>query len=111
MTNVIAFPKAKKDTPPLTMEELYENVESTRKEHVEFVMDEILSFAFARAAEEGFNLADEDCLKTTALLVESFRSALYNSVGIDHPFHPMAEDVFKITDENDETVDILSKDE
>lgn len=110
MTNVIAFPKAKRDTPPQSMEELYENVESTRKEHIEFLMDEILSFVFSRAYEEGFNLSDEDCLKTTALLVESFRAALYNTAGIDHPFHPMANDVFKI--ENvEEDVDILSKDE
>lgn len=110
MSNVIAFPKGKKDTPPQSMEELLENVEFTRKEHIEYVMDEVLSFAFSRVYDEGFDLGQEDCLKTTALLVESFRSALYNTCGIHHPFHEMANDVFNIVD-GDESVDILSKDE
>ena len=110
MSNVIAFPKAKKDTPPQTMEELLESVELTRKEHIEFVMDEVLSFAFSRVYDEGFDLGKEECLKTTALLVESFRSALYNTVGLEHPFHPMAEDVFNIVDA-EETVDIFSNEE
>jgi hypothetical protein len=110
MSNVIAFPKAKRDSPPQSMEELLENVEFTRKEHIEYVMDEVLSFAFSRVYDEGFDLGQEDCLKTTALLVESFRSALYNTCGLHHPFHEMANDVFNIVD-GDEAVDILSKDE
>lgn len=111
MSNVIAFPKAKRDTPPQSMEELLENVEFTRREHVEYVMDEVLSFAFSRVYDEGFDLGSEDCLKTTALLVESFRSALYKTVGLDHPFHIMADDVFNIVDGTEESVDIISKDE
>lgn len=96
MTNVIAFPKAKRDSPPQTMEELLENVESTRKEHIEFVLDEILSFVFTRAYDEGFDLGNEDNIKPTALLVEAFRSAMYNTVGIYHAFHPMAESIFNV---------------
>lgn len=110
MTNVIAFPKGKKDSPPQTMEELLETVEMTRKEHVEYVMDETLSFVFSRVYDEGFDLGSEECLKTTALLVESFKSALYKACGIHHPFHEMADSVFNIV-EDDESVDILSKDD
>lgn len=106
MSNVIVFPKGKRDTPPQSMEELLENVEFTRKEHIEYVMDEVLSFVFSRVYEDGFDLGAEECLKTTALLVESMRSALYKTVGIEHAFHAMAEDVFNIVDAN-ESVDIL----
>ena len=71
--NVVIFPKAKRGTPPQTMEELLETVETTRKEHAEFLMDDILSFVFSRCYEEGFDLNQDHCLKSTALLVESFR--------------------------------------
>ena len=112
MSNVIAFPRQKRDSPPQTMEELLETVETTRKEHVEYIMDEALSFVFGRVYDEGFDLGSEDCLKTTSMLVEAFRSAMYKSVGIDHPFHDIAESVFNIVDEFDEdvklTVDIKS---
>ena len=112
MSNVIVFPKGKKDTPPQSMEELLENVESTRKEHIEYVMDEVLSYVFSRVYDDGFDLGDEECLKTTALLVESMRSALYKTAGIFHAFHVMAEDVFNIVDaETNESVDILSENE
>lgn len=106
MSNVIAFPRQKRDSPPQTMEELLETVETTRKEHIEYIMDEALAFVFGRVYDEGFDLGDEDCLKTTALLVESFRSAMYKSVGINHPFHAMADSVFNIVDEIDEDVEI-----
>ena len=94
MSNVIMFPKNKKGSPPQSMEELLENVETTRKEHAEFIVDDIMQFAFGREYEEGFDLADEKNVKSTALLVESLRAALYNSVGIEHPFHALAESVF-----------------
>lgn len=94
MTNVIAFPKAKRDTPPQSMEELLENVESTRKEHIEYLMDETLSFLFQRVYDEGFDLGTEDCFKTTACLVEATRAALYKTAGIYHPLHDFAETSF-----------------
>jgi len=106
MSNVIAFPRQKRDSPPQTMEELLENVESTRKEHIEYIMDEALTFVFGRVYDEGFDLGNEECLKTTALLVEAFRSAMYKTVGINHPFHAMAESVFNITDEFDQDIEI-----
>lgn len=94
MTNVIAFPKAKRDTPPQSMEELLENVESTRKEHIEYLMDETLSFLFQRVYEEGFDLGADECFKTTACLVEATRAALYKTAGIHHPLHDFAENSF-----------------
>lgn len=94
MSNVVIFPKQKKDAPPITMEEIYENVAEARREHIEFLLDDVLAFAFQRCYEEGFNLGNDDCLKSTALLVESFRAGLYNTVGIPHPLHTTAETIF-----------------
>lgn len=94
MSNIVLFPKQKKDTPPITIEQLYENVEITRREHIEFLIDDVFSFVFQRCQEEGFDLSLDQCLKTTGLVVESFRAGLYNTVGIDHPLHKVAETLF-----------------
>jgi hypothetical protein len=94
MSNVVIFPKQKKDTPPLTIEQLYENVEGARKEHIEFLLDEVLSFVFQRCYEEGFDLGADECLKTTGLVVESLRAGLYNTVSIPHALHQVADTLF-----------------
>lgn len=104
--NVIQFPKLKRNTPPLSIEELNKNIEETRKEHVEYVIDETMSFAFQRAYDEGFDLGEDDCFKVTAMLVEAYRAALYKSVGIYHPLHDFADTAFAITDDEGNPVDM-----
>lgn len=96
--NVVFFPKTKKNTPAQTMAELIQSVEGVKKEQIEFLIDDTMSFIFSRLYEEGFNLAQEHCTKSTALLIESFRAALYNSVGMNHPLQDMSENMFKIID-------------
>lgn len=105
MTNVIAFPGSKRKTPPQTMEELLESVEETRREHIEYLIDDILPFVFQRCLDEGFDLGTDDCLKSTALLVESFRAALYNTAGIEHNLHSVAEQCFKLEEVEPETTE------
>lgn len=94
MSNVIAFPKGKKDSPPQTIEELQAKVNETRKEHIDYIVEESMSFIFSRCYEEGFDLGQEECIKTTSLAVESFKAALYNTVGIKHPLHVLADGMF-----------------
>lgn len=108
MTNVIAFPKGKRDTPPQSMEELLENVETTRKEHIEYIMDETLAVFFQRAYDEGFDLGADECFKTTACLVEAARAALYKTAGIYHPLHDFAENSFHL---EEKPVDIQNETE
>lgn len=95
MSNVIAFPKGKRDSPPQSMEELEAKVSETRKEHIEYLIDDMLSFVFARCQDEGFDLSQESCVKTTGMLLETFRAALYNTVGLSHPLTILAESMFR----------------
>lgn len=92
--NIIVFPKIKRGAPANSIDEIMENVETARKEQVEFILDDLLTVVFERAFFEGFKLADDGHTKATALLVESFRAALYKTVGIFHPLHEVAESVF-----------------
>ena len=94
MSNIVLFPKQKKDSPPMTIEQLYESVEGTRREQIEYLIDDVLSFVFQRCYEEGFDLGQDKCLKTTGLVVESFRAGLYNTISMEHPLHKVAETLF-----------------
>lgn len=108
--NVVMFPKAKRDSPLNTREEVEAKVTEGRREHIEYIIDETLSFVFSRCYEEGFNLNDDDCFKTTGMLVEAMRAALLKSVGISHPLHSLAEELF-VSDEDaiEQTQNIMSK--
>lgn len=117
MSNVIVFPKAKKGAPANNIDEILENVEMARREQVEFIIDETLSMVFSRCYQEGFDLTSDRCIKTTALVVESLRAALYNTAGIGHSLHDVAEQLFTneaeaqaqterlLTDDSDEEYD------
>lgn len=107
--NIIKFPKGKKDAPPQSLEETLERVETARKEHIEYVVDEVLSYAFSRLADEGFDLADEDHAKHTALLIKSFEAALYKCSRLDHPLHELAEKMFTFENDVEIAVDFLIK--
>lgn len=94
MSNVIVFPKAKKGAPANSIDEILENVEMARREQVEMLIDDTLSFVFSRCYQEGFDLTEDRCVKTTALVVESLRAALYNTCNIRHSLHDVAEQLF-----------------
>jgi len=107
MTNVVKFPKQKKNSPPQSMEELLEGVEETRKEHVEFLLDEILSNSFRILYEEGFDLGKDECVNSTAFMIEAFKAAIYRSVGIEHTLQEIADQVMLVT-EDEISVDNIS---
>ena len=94
MNNVIVFPKAKKGAPANSIDEILENMEVVRKEQVEMLLDETLSFVFGRCYQEGFDLSADRCVKPTAMVVEALRAALYSTAGMSHGLHAAAEQLF-----------------
>lgn len=99
-SNIITFPKAKKNHPPQSLDEVMETVTESRKEHIELFMENILPFIFSAAADMSLDLAKEECTKSTALFVESFKSALYDTCGLDHVLQQFAEQSFEFLDDD-----------
>lgn len=99
-SNIIAFPKAKKNHLPQSLDEVFEAVEESRKEHIELFMENILPFIFSAAADMNLDLSKEECTKSTALFVESFKSALYDTCGINHVLQQVAEQSFELLDDD-----------
>lgn len=94
MNNVIVFPKAKKGAPANSIDEILENMETVRKEQVEMLIDDTLSYVFSRCYQEGFDLSADHCVKPTAMVVEAMRAALYKTAGMSHGLHDTAEQLF-----------------
>ena len=94
MNNVIVFPRSKKGAPANSIDEILENVEQARREQVELLIDDTLSFVFSRCYAEGFDLTDDRCVKATALVVESLHASLYKTSGIPHTLHDVADQMF-----------------
>ena len=106
MTNVVAFPKAHKDAPAQSLEEVIERVSENRREHVNHIVDELGSFFVARAYDEGFPIDGDDCFKDVILVVEAMRSAMYKSVGLEHPIQTVVDNVISLGDDSLTDVEI-----
>jgi hypothetical protein len=94
VNNVIVFPKTKKGTPANSIDEILEKVGDARREHIEMLIDATLANVFSHCYQEGFDLTEDRCVKTTALVVESLRAALYNTCNMEHSLHGFAEQLF-----------------
>ena len=99
-SNVIAFPKAKKNHPPQSIDEVIETVVSSRKEHVEMFLEGVLPLIFSNAYDFGLDLSKPECNKPTALFIESLKAALYSSCNLDHVLHEFSEQAFEMIDED-----------
>lgn len=85
--NVVVFPKRKKNTPPQSLEEIRNSIDNARKQHVEILLDEFMSYITSRAYEEGFDFTITHTFKSTFFVQDAIRAALYKTKEIEHPLH------------------------
>lgn len=106
MSNVVVFPKWKKETPPQSLEELFAKIEETRSEHIQYLVNEEIVPSLLNALHyEGFNLLADECDAATNLFIESFKAALYKASNLEHPLHDMADDFWEWVNTDDESVE------
>lgn len=72
------------------MDEVYEKIDQARKEHIDYLVDEIMPIIFNRVYQDGYNLGIEECNNSTILFVEAFKSAMSQSVGAYHPLQEIS---------------------
>lgn len=100
--NIIIFPKPKQNQQLQSLPEILGRVEENRKEHISYIVDDLASFIFQRAHEEGFDLEQDDLHKDCTLVVESIRSMLCKAIRIDHPLQKITESLISIDSEEGE---------
>ena len=106
--NVVLFPKSKRGSPPNSIDEIHENITVARKERIEMLIDEAMSFAFGLCQVEGFDLTADGCEKTTAMAIESLRAALYKTAGLRHSLFDVADQLFVDADVEQQLERIMS---
>ena len=75
MNNVIQFPKEKIHGLPQSKEEVYARLSEVQTDYINQVVD---------MYRDGFDLAKKDFVRDFAFTLESIRSCLYRSAGIEH---------------------------
>ena len=106
MSNVIAFPKGKKKCPPQSIEELQNRFAVKKTEYVNDMVDYYGTEMLAKISQDGFEIDDDNFMKDFAFTLESLRSGLYRSVGVEHPLQESVDEAIDIA-----TNDINEEDE
>lgn len=75
------------------MDEVYEKIDQARKEHIDYLVDEIMPIIFNRVYQDGYNLGTEECNNSTILFIEAFKSAMNKSVGGYHPLQEISDNM------------------
>jgi hypothetical protein len=90
MNNVVQFPKEKIPGLPQTPEEIYEKIKETQTVYINEVVDMYGKNLLHAISQDGFDLVEKDFIRDFAFTLETIRSSLYRSAGIDHPLqHPI----------------------
>jgi hypothetical protein len=94
--NVVLFPIKNQRTPPITIEQVDENLDLVRQVHIQETLELVIPKLFENFSLAGFSPDDEDdeFMKHGAMVVESARSFLCKVIGIDHPLQLIAENLF-----------------
>jgi RNase adaptor protein for sRNA GlmZ degradation len=100
--NVVIFPDIRRRNILQSLEEVISHVEENRKEHIQYLVDDISDYVLQRAEVEGFHVTSEEHAKSTLLFIESMRAMLYSSARIKHPLHKITEQVILANSEKEE---------
>ncbi len=100
MGDVVQFPNKDpyKIVVPQTPEEVDTNIENVHIYHISETIDSILPLIFNTLAASGFDLANNQDIKSGALLVESLRSFMCQFYNIQHPLQEVANELFREED-------------
>jgi hypothetical protein len=93
--NVILFPKGKKDnSPPQTLDEIFDKITRIREEHAENTIQEIAPQILNILASMGIDIEAREQQTLNAMLIECVRAHLHKTLKIHHPFHDVADQFF-----------------
>jgi len=109
MDNVIQFPNKREDlyADPVSVEDVEEKLLNLKYYHISETLATIIPNLFAALESSGFlspTSEDEDLdIKDGAFLVESIRSIMCKHYGLSHPFQEIAQKIFVMTKDGDDT--------
>lgn len=100
--NIITFPKTKKGSPPVTIEEIKHNIEEARRYKIEIDLDDFKEYCLEYFNALNMDILDENNIKSYAIFCEAAAALFYKCSGYDHPFQIVADTIIQIKSEEDE---------
>lgn len=98
-TNVIAFPKGKKSTPPQTLAEVRQNVSEAQVIMAVDIAYEGIARALIDVCNAGFDPFEKTSSAVDIMFcVEALKSLIMRTVDIDHPFQGIADEIVEVDD-------------
>lgn len=91
--NVIIFPKGKQDCPPLTVEELKENIFSTKMELATFLSEELTKEICRILADNGYMITN---IQDLGFLLMILKSMLLRFEDISHPLQHVVDEYMSL---------------
>lgn len=94
--NVILFPRAKRETPPQTLDDIKNSVKDLRATRIMVILNELInSFVLElKNVHEVDVLERQDVGKEMGLVIEAINSLLHKYMHLGHSFHEYAEEIF-----------------
>jgi|TARA_R110000744_G_scaffold23505_4_gene59545 hypothetical protein len=105
-SNVIRFPFEGQSHPPQSEEELRKSLLDVKQRFVTASAVEFAFGVFRNMEQSGCDIkTDEKARHDLILISESIKSAMYRSVGMDHPLQKFAADVVEISEADIEFIE------
>lgn len=102
-SNIIQFPlKNRTNFTQEHLEEMREQALLNKIDFVGFVTDELMEELFFKVGMLGFNFDDDDFTKDVALVIESLRSLILKSMGVNHGLQQAAQQLIDFPEIDDE---------
>ncbi len=98
-TNVVMFPKAKKNHPPQTLEDIQDDIQNIRSSKAEDVVSVCMMSIMDAMEVNGIDISDPDIpenLKYNTWVLEAIRVLVYGKLGLEHPWKYIPENLFAI---------------
>lgn len=105
-SNVIRFPRERMDYPPQNEKELEQSLKDVKQRFVTETAVEFAFDVFRNMEKSGCDIkTDKKSHHDLILISEAIKSAMYRSVGVDHPLQKFAVDVVEISEADIEFID------
>lgn len=98
-TNVVMFPKTKKNHPPQTLEDIQDDIQNIRSSKAEDVVSTCIMSIIDSMGINGIDISDPDIpenLKYNTWVLEAIRVLVYGKLGLEHPWKYIPENLFAI---------------
>jgi hypothetical protein len=104
--NVILFPGFRREgAPPQNIEEIYDKVTQTRKDHVAGVMNDMIPEVINMFGAYGVDINDDKYVKDVALVMEGIKALLHRQYNLEHSFHNISDNIFEFKYNEDNTIE------